>query len=150
MRLVLGAFGDPGHAFPMIALGRELALRGHEVTLQTWSRWREHVEREGMSFAPAPEYNVFPTRERALKPYEAAVRAARETEPLIRERAPDAVVTDILTLAPALAAELAGVRLATVIPHVHPATEPGFPPYSLGARLPRTAAGRGLWRAVAR
>jgi UDP:flavonoid glycosyltransferase YjiC (YdhE family) len=103
-----------------------------------------------MSFSAAPEYHVFPTSERPLKPYEAAVRAARETEPLIRERAPDAVVSDILTLAPALAAEVVGVRLATVIPHVHPATEPGFPPYSLGARLPRTAAGRGLWRAIAR
>jgi MGT family glycosyltransferase len=149
LRLVLGAFGDPGHAFPMIALGRELAARGHEVTLQTWDRWQEHVEREGMSFAAAPEYHVFPTRERPLKPYEAAVKAARETEPLIREREADAVVSDILTLAPTLAAELAGVRLATVIPHVYPVTEPGFPPYSLGARLPRTALGRGLWRAVA-
>jgi UDP:flavonoid glycosyltransferase YjiC (YdhE family) len=150
LRLVLGAFGDPGHAFPMIALGRELAARGHEVTLQTWDRWQDHVEREGMSFAAAPEYHVFPTRERPLKPYAAAVKAARETEPLIREREADAVVSDILTLAPTLAAELAGVRLATVIPHVYPVTEPGFPPYSLGARLPRTAAGRGLWRAVAR
>ena len=24
----------------MIALGRELAARGHAVTLQTWTRWR--------------------------------------------------------------------------------------------------------------
>lgn len=68
MRLFLGAFGDPGHAFPIIALGRELAARGHEVTLQTWTRWREHVEREGMRFAAAPEYQVFPTLERPLKP----------------------------------------------------------------------------------
>ena len=30
-----------------------------------------------MRFEPAPEYQVFPTRERPLKPYEAAVRAAR-------------------------------------------------------------------------
>ena len=35
LRVLLGAFGDPGHAFPMIALGRALAARGHEVTLQT-------------------------------------------------------------------------------------------------------------------
>ncbi|MCW3027570.1 MAG: hypothetical protein JWN81_781 [Solirubrobacterales bacterium] len=60
-RVLLGAFGDPGHAFPMIALGRALATRGHEVTLQTWRRWQAHVEAEGLTFAPAPEYQVFPS-----------------------------------------------------------------------------------------
>ena len=38
--------------------------------------------------------------------------------------------------------------MATLIPHVDPRTEPGWPPYSLGARLPRTAMARGLWRAL--
>jgi UDP:flavonoid glycosyltransferase YjiC (YdhE family) len=99
-----------------------------------------------MSFAAAPEYDVFPTLGRWLKPYEAVFEAARETQPLVRELTPDAVVADILTLAPALAAELEETPCATLIPHVHPAGEPGFPPYSLGARLPRTAIGRGLWR----
>jgi UDP:flavonoid glycosyltransferase YjiC (YdhE family) len=32
----------------MIALGRALAARGHEVVLQTWSRWSEHVEAAGI------------------------------------------------------------------------------------------------------
>ena len=41
VRVLLGAFGDPGHAFPIIALGAELRARGHEVALQTWRRWRE-------------------------------------------------------------------------------------------------------------
>ncbi|MCW3049967.1 MAG: hypothetical protein JWO74_4251 [Solirubrobacterales bacterium] len=146
MRLLLGAFGDPGHAFPVIALGRALRARGHEVVLQTWSRWREHVEEAGMRFEAAPEYHVFPTRERPLKPYEAVVLAARETRPLVAELRPDAVVADILTLAPALAGELEGVPVATVIPHVDPRGAPGFPPYSIGARLPRTELSRGLWR----
>ena len=102
-RILLGAFGDPGHAFPMIALGSALAMRGHAVTLQTWRRWRDDVEAAGMRFAAAPEYQVFPTRARPLKPYQAAVRAAVETRPLVAETRPDAVVADILTLAPALA-----------------------------------------------
>jgi UDP:flavonoid glycosyltransferase YjiC (YdhE family) len=145
VRLLLGAFGDPGHAFPAIALGRALAGRGHDVTLQTWTRWREHVEAEGMTFAAAPEYHVFPTRERPLTPYEAVERATRETVGLVRDVAPDAVVADILTLAPALAGELEGAPVATLIPHTDPRMPPGAPPYSCGARIPRTAAGRRLW-----
>src|SRR4051812_50147450 len=100
-----------------------------------------------MRFEPAPEYKVFPTADTpGLKPYQAAVRAARETVPLIEEFAPDAVVADILTVAAGLAADLAGVRWATLVPHVLPTPEPGFPPYSIGARLPRTRLGATMWR----
>jgi len=152
-RLLLGAFGDPGHAFPMIALGRALAARGHHVTLQTWRRWREHVEAEGLAFAPAPEYPVFPNGgvgSASLDFYQAVAQATTDTLPLVRELSPDAVVADILTLAPALAAELHGVPCATLIPHVHPNTPAHFPVYSLGARLPRSAPGRSLWRLARR
>jgi UDP:flavonoid glycosyltransferase YjiC (YdhE family) len=146
MRLLLGAFGDPGHAFPMIALGRELAGRGHDVTLQTWTRWRDDVEAHGMTFAAAPEYQPFPTTERSLTPYQAVERATRDTTALVRELAPAAIVADILTLAPALAGELQGVPVATLIPHLDPRLPPGSAPFSCGARPPRTAAGRALWR----
>ena len=145
-RVLLGAFGDPGHAFPMIALGRALVARGHEVTLQTWRRWQAHVEAEGIAFAAAPEYQVFPQGPEPLDFYEAVVHASADTLPLVRELRPDLVVADILTLAPALAGELAGVPVATLIPHVHPHGERHFPIYSLGARLPRTPLGAAFWR----
>jgi MGT family glycosyltransferase len=146
LRFLLGAFGDPGHTFPVIALGRELVRRGHEVTIETWKRWEEAAVAEGMAFAPSPEYHVFPTRERPLKPYEAVARAALVSREVVRSVRPDVVVADILTLAPALAGELEQVPVATLIPHVHPVTPSGWPPYSIGARLPRRAAGRALWR----
>jgi UDP:flavonoid glycosyltransferase YjiC (YdhE family) len=146
LRFFLGAFGQPGHAFPMLALGRELVSRGHEVTYETWSRWREPVEAAGMRFLAAPEYPVFPTLQQPLSPYEAIVRATGHTRPSVVAAAPHVVVHDILTLAPALAGELEGIPVATLIPHVYPVGAPGFPPYALGARLPRTAAGRALWR----
>jgi UDP:flavonoid glycosyltransferase YjiC (YdhE family) len=130
----------------MLALGEALVARGHAVTLQTWRRWEGHAEAAGMTFAAAPEYQVFPTRERPLKPFQAAVAAARETAPAVAGFAPDVAVSDVLTPAPALAAELEGVPVATLVPHVHPWAAPGFPPYGLGARLPRSAAGRWLWR----
>ena len=148
MRVLLGAFGDPGHAFPMLALGRALRARGHDVALQTWGRWRQYVEGEGVEFVAAPEYHVFPTREKPLKPYEAVARATGTTRELVASWAPEVVVADVLTLAPALAAELEDVPWATLVPHVDPRPADGFPPYSLGARLPRTAGGRALWRLI--
>ncbi len=146
MRVLLGAFGDPGHAFPVLALGAELVARGHDVGIETWQKWREPAEAAGMTFSAAPEYQVFPTREQPLKPYEAAVVAARVTRSFVRSFAPDVAVSDILTPAPALAAELEGVPVATVVPHVMPDLPPGFPPFSIGARLPRTRLGRSFWR----
>jgi MGT family glycosyltransferase len=145
LRLLLGAFGDPGHAFPMIALGRALSARGHDVTLQTWERWRDPIEAEGLTFTPAPEYSAFPIGDHPLDFYEAVVYAARDTLPLVRELQPDIVVHDILTLGPSLAGELLGISCATLIPHVLPEAGPGFPIYSFGARLPRTAIGRAFW-----
>jgi UDP:flavonoid glycosyltransferase YjiC (YdhE family) len=115
------------------------------VTLETWRRWREHVEREGMRFAAAPEYQVFPTRERPLKPYEAAVKASAVTRELIQATDPEVVIADILTVAAALAAELEERPWATLVPHMLPTAEPGFPVYAVGAVYPRTAAGRRLW-----
>jgi MGT family glycosyltransferase len=149
-RILLGAFGDPGHAFPMIALARALAARGHDVTVQTWERWRPGIEAEGLSFATAPEYQAFPSGPEPLDFYEAVVHATRDTVPLVRELQPDVVVADILTLAPALAAELQDVPYATLIPHVNPHPPLGAPIYSIGARLPRTAAGRAFWRRASR
>jgi UDP:flavonoid glycosyltransferase YjiC (YdhE family) len=146
VRAFLGAFGDPGHAFPMLALGAELAARGHDVTYETWSRWREQVEAGGMRFAPAPEYPVFPTREQPMSPYEAVVAAAGDSRPGFVAATPEVVVHDVLTLAPALIAELEGVPSATLIPHLYPVGEPGLPPFGLGARAPRTAVGARLWR----
>jgi UDP:flavonoid glycosyltransferase YjiC (YdhE family) len=103
-----------------------------------------------MSFAAAPEYQVFPTRERPLKPYAAAARAASETRPLIRELAPDLVVNDVLTLAPALAAELEGRTFASLVPHLFPPPAPGLPPYGIGAMPPRTAPARVAWKVASR
>jgi MGT family glycosyltransferase len=150
LRIYLGAFGDPGHAFPMLALGTRLAARGHEVTFETWSRWRDAVREAGMRFVAAPEYPVFPTRDRPLNPYEAVVLATGETRKTMEPANPDLVVHDILTMAPALAGELLGVPVVTLIPHVNPVVSPGFPPYAFGARMPRTPVGRGIWHVLSR
>ena len=98
LRIFLGAFGQPGHAFPMLALGAELAARGHAVTFETWARWREHAEGAGMAFVAAPEYPVFPTRERPLGPYEATLRATIDTRPALVAARPDGSEIEFVTI----------------------------------------------------
>jgi len=147
LRLLVAAFGDAGHAFPAIALARELAGRGHEVVVETWERWREPVEDLGLGFAAAEEYKVFPPPPPDGSGGATAAAAARALVPFIEGMRPDAVVSDILTLAPALAAEAAGVRWATLIPHVYPPDEDSVPFFGMGLRPPRTSVGRALWRA---
>jgi UDP:flavonoid glycosyltransferase YjiC (YdhE family) len=101
-----------------------------------------------MRFAAAPEYQVFPTQERALKPYVAAVKASMPTRELIRALDPEVVVADIITVAGSLAAQAEGRLWATLVPHVMPTGGPGFPVYSVGAVYPRTSVGRRLWELV--
>ena len=58
-RFLVAAFGDAGHAFPAIALARALRRRGHAVLVETWERWREAVEAQGIEFTAAEEYRAF-------------------------------------------------------------------------------------------
>jgi UDP:flavonoid glycosyltransferase YjiC (YdhE family) len=148
LKLLVAAFGDPGHAFPAIALARELGRRGHEVLVETWEHWREAVEGEGLAFTGAQEYTVFPPPGPDTPDGQTAAAAARALARLMEGFEPDLVVSDILTLAPTLAAEVAGVPHATLIPHVYPVQQPGMPLYSLGLRPPRTGFGRMAWKAT--
>src|SRR3954469_7802874 len=148
LRLLVAAFGDPGHAFPAIALARELGRRGHDVLVETWERWREAVVAEGLAFTGAQEYTVYPPPGPDTPDGQTAAAAARALARLMEEFEPDLVVRDILTLAPTLAAEVAGVPHATLIPHVYPVQQPGMPLYSLGMRPPRTGFGRMAWKAT--
>jgi MGT family glycosyltransferase len=146
-RFLVAAFGDPGHVFPAIALGRALAERGHEVTIETWEERRVAVEGAGLGFAAAEEYRMFPPPDPDSPEGAHAAEAARALLPLLEEMQPDAVVSDILTLAPSLAAEVAGVPWATLIPHIYPVVESGLPFFAVGLQPPRTPLGRGVWRA---
>src|SRR5207248_7729671 len=87
---------------------------------------------------------------RPLGPYRAGVKASGETRRAVAEFDPEIVVADILTVAATMAAELEGRPWATLVPHVLPTPGPGFPPYSIGARLARTAFGARAWRALDR
>jgi UDP:flavonoid glycosyltransferase YjiC (YdhE family) len=146
VKAVVAAFGDAGHAFPAIALALGLKERGHEAAVETWERWRGPVEERGLRFLAAEEYRVFPPP----PPGSGAgpAEAARALLPMLEELRPDVVVSDILTLAPALAAEVQGIPVATLIPHVFPDAPRDRPFYGMGMALPRTGLGRLAWRAA--
>lgn len=145
-RFLVAAFGDAGHVFPAIALGRALLARGHDVTIETWEERRDAVEGAGLGFAAAEEYRMFPPPDPDSPEGVHAAEAALALLPLLEEMRPHAVVSDILTLAPTLAAEKAGIPLATLIPHIYPVVEPGLPFFAVGLQPPRTPLGRAVWR----
>ena len=93
-----------------------------------------------MAFAPAPEYHVFPTQERPLKPYEAVVRATGETRPLVAELAPGRGGRRHPDAGAGAGRRARGRAGGDADPARRPALGAGLPPYSIGARLPRTAA----------
>jgi MGT family glycosyltransferase len=146
LRILVGAFGDAGHVFPAIALGKASAARGHEVVIETWEERRAAVEGEGLGFAAAEEYRMFPPPDPDSEAGQHAAEAAKALLPLLEDFKPHVVVSDILTLAPTLAAERAGIPLATLIPHIYPVVEPGSPFFAIGLRPPRTGLGRRIWR----
>ncbi len=114
--------------------------------IETWEERRAAVEGEGLGFAAAEEYRMFPPPDPDSAEGQHAAEAARALQPLLEDFRPHVVVSDILTLAPTLAAERAGVPLATLIPHIYPVVEPGLPFFAIGLRPPRTGLGRRLWR----
>lgn len=143
MRCLVAAFGDPGHVFPAVSLARALKSRGHEVVVETWPQWQEAVEGVGLRFVSADQYQVFPPP-RSGSP--GAGEAAVALMPLLEEFQPDVVVNDILTVAPAIAAEAHGCGWGTLIPHIYPVQDPGMPFFAIGAVPPRTAIGGRFWR----
>ena len=76
--------------------------------------------------------------------------AALALMPLLEEFRPDIVVNDILTVAPALAAERFGCHWGTLVPHVYPVQKSGMPFFAIGALPPRTVVGRRFWSATDR
>ncbi|MCB0861143.1 MAG: glycosyltransferase [Solirubrobacterales bacterium] len=143
MRCLVAAFGDPGHVFPAVSLARALRGRGHEVIVETWPQWQQVVEEAGLRFVSADQYQVFPPPASGSP---GAGQAAAALMPLLEDFRPDVMVNDILTVAPALAAEAYGCAWGTLIPHIYPVQDHGMPFFSIGALPPRTPLGRGFWR----
>lgn len=126
-----------------MSLARALKGRGHEVIVETWPQWQRAVEDAGLGFVSADQYQVFPPPASGSP---GAGQAAVALMPLLEEFRPDVVVNDILTVAPALAAEAYGCAWGTLIPHIYPVQDHGMPFFAIGALPARTGAGRRFWK----
>jgi UDP:flavonoid glycosyltransferase YjiC (YdhE family) len=142
LRVMVACAEFAGHVYPGIALARALRTRGCEVLVQTSGRWRDPVEETGLRCAASEEL-VAPVDGAWV---EWAVGVAQSLIPVIEDFRPDVVVSDVVAATPPLAAEVAGVKRATLMPFPYPLDSPGLPAFPLGLLPPRTPLGRVAWR----
>ena len=145
LRAFIGAGGVPGHAYPAFALARALVERGHEVTIETLECWRHVVVDLGAAFRAAPQRIVFPGPAGPEDTDPDFATVVRGLLPVFEELDPCVVITDTFGIAPAIAAELAGRRTATLVPHPWSDYRGIVPPWSSGFLPPRTRLGRAAW-----
>lgn len=151
----MAATGGPGHVFSALALALALRDHGHDAGVAADARFRAIAEEQGLTFRELPEYSFlgFPPERPGLP---RAARAARLISDDLSELRPDVVVSDFFTVATALAAELAGIPRATLVPYHYPAVEPGSPFFAglpfdpVGLMPPRTELGVVAWRTAHR
>ncbi|MBI4729017.1 MAG: glycosyltransferase family 1 protein [Acidobacteria bacterium] len=142
MRIVCASIPGPGHAYPMLAVARALAERGHEVTLASGEEHERDAARAGASFARLPSTQGSPIH--ALRLYEDAAASAEAFLADLAALAPDAVVHDLITLGPALAAEVLAAPCATLVVHGLHTPSRDLPPFGWGHPPGRSPFGR--WR----
>lgn len=142
VRVVVVAGPDPGHVFPALALCQKFAAAGDEPTLLTGVKWLDTARAAGVNAAelvgldPGTDDD---DNDAGAKLHERAARMAVLNAPRMVDLAPDLVVSDVITSAGGLAAELLGVPWAELSPHPLYLPSKGLPP--LGSGL---AVGEGL------
>ncbi|HWB83847.1 MAG TPA: glycosyltransferase [Bryobacteraceae bacterium] len=116
-RLLFTTFGSYGDLYPYLALGRELAWRGHTVTIATSEAYRGKVEADGLAFqAVRPDVSLddrtlmeylFDERmgsERVVRMICSVVRESYE-DTLAAARSADLMVTHPISFAAIVAAQ---------------------------------------------
>ena len=144
MRVMVVCAEFASHVYPGVALAHALRARGGEVLVHTSGRWRDAVDEMGLRCAESEE--LVPPLDGAW--VEWAVGGAQRLIPVIEDFRPDVVVSDTAAATPPLAAEAAGVKPATLMPHVYLLDSPGLPAFPLGLLPPGTPLGRLTWRAM--
>lgn len=135
MRVAVVAGPDPGHAFPAIALCLRLLASGDSPTLVTGTEWLDTASAAGVDAVEL--LGLDPTdadddADAGAKIHQRAARMAVLNVPVLREMAPDLVVSDVITAAGGLAAELIGLPWVELTPHPLYRPSKGLPPVGSG------------------
>lgn len=148
-RILLVTIGEPGHAFPIIAVASKLVAGGAEVAVHTWFRWEDHISGVGAEFFRAPKFEVA-AGEQVPDVHEAAALATDQLRQVVDQWRPDVIVGDVLTLASSLTAELCGVPFVTFVPHLWHATGPEAVPFGSGWAPAESRISRWIFRRMHR
>ena len=135
MRVAVVAGPDPGHAFPAIALCLRFLANGDAPTLFTGSEWlatatdvgADAVELLGLDATEADDDG-----DAGAKIHHRAARMAELNAPQLAELAPDLVVSDVITVAGGLAAELLALPWVELNPQPLYLPSKGLPPIGSG------------------
>jgi UDP:flavonoid glycosyltransferase YjiC (YdhE family) len=135
MRVAVVAGPDPGHAFPAIALCLRFLDSGDSPTLLTGTEWLASARAAGVDAVEL--LGLDPTgldddADAGAKIHRRAARMAVLNAPQLRELAPDLVVSDVITAAGGLAAELIGLPWIELNPHPLYRPSKGLPPLGSG------------------
>jgi len=133
MRVAVVAGPDPGHSFPAIALCQRFGEAGDEPTLFTGEEWIDAARAAGVDAAPldglaATDDDV----DAGARIHRRAARMAVLNVPVLRELAPDLVVSDVITAGGGMAAELLGIPWIELNPHPLYLPSKGLPPIGSG------------------
>jgi len=135
MRVAVVAGPDPGHAFPAIALALRFVANGDSPTVVTGTQWLGTAEEAGV---PAMELLGLDVTEgdddadAGAKINRRAARMAVLNAPQLEQLAPDLVVSDVITVAGAFAAELIGLPWVELNPQPLYRPSIGLPPIGSG------------------
>ncbi|MFN8031963.1 MAG: glycosyltransferase [Mycobacterium sp.] len=134
MRVAVVAGPDPGHAFPAIALCQRFAA-GDDPVLLTGTEWLDTARAAGIEAVELA--GLDPTEDdddtdAGAKIHRRAARMAVLNVPVLRELAPDLVVSDVITACGGMAAELMGIPWVELVPHPLYLPSKGLPPIGSG------------------
>jgi UDP:flavonoid glycosyltransferase YjiC (YdhE family) len=135
MRVAVVAGPDPGHAFPAIALCLRFLANGDSPTLLTGTQWLSTAREAGVDAAELLGLDATETDDDAdagAKINQRAARMAVLNVPQLTELAPDLVVSDVITVAGAFAAELQGLPWVELNPQPLYRPSKGLPPIGSG------------------
>lgn len=135
MRIAVVAGPEPGHAFPALALCLRLSAAGDSPVLLTGVRWIGTARDAGIDVVELA--GLDPTEfdddtDDGAKIHARAARMAALNAPILRELAPNLVVSDVITACGGMAAELLGIPWIELDPHPLYLPSKGLPPIGSG------------------